>query len=160
MAQEGLVRASGIPYTILRSTQFFEFVSGITQAATDGSTVRVAPVLVQPVVSDDVAFALADLAVGVPLNDMAEIAGPEVIRLDELVRRLLSATHDEHHVITDVHAPYFGSQLGEYSLMPGPNARLGTVRFSDWVVRSIGANRHAPRFRSDASSREPGQRTS
>ena len=104
MAQENLIKASKIPYTILRSTQFFEFVSGIVQSATEGQTVRLSPALVQPVVSDDVAAALADVAVEEPLNGTVELAGPEPIRLDELVRRFLNATRDARKVTTDVHA--------------------------------------------------------
>ena len=109
MAQENLIKASKIPYTILRSTQFFEFVSGIAQSATDGQTVRLSPALVQPIVSDDVAAALADVTVGVPVNGTVELAGPELIRLDELVRRFLSATRDSRTAITDIHARYFGT---------------------------------------------------
>ena len=113
MAQEKLIKASRIPYTILRSTQFFEFVSGIAQSATDGQTVRLAPALMQPVASDDVADALADLAVEEPLNGTVELAGPEPIRLDELVRRFLSATQDARKVTTDVRA-----RLTELRLLP------------------------------------------
>src|SRR5216683_5548157 len=107
MAQENLIKASKIPYTILRSTQFFEFVSAIAQAATEGQTVRMPPALVQPIVSDDVAAALAEVAVGKPVNGTVEVAGPERIRLDELVRRYLSANQDARTVTTDVHALYF-----------------------------------------------------
>jgi uncharacterized protein YbjT (DUF2867 family) len=124
MAQENLIKASEIPYTILRSTQFFEFVSGIAQSATEGQTVRLSPALVQPVVSDDVAAALADVAIEEPLNGTIELAGPEPIRLDELVRRFLSATRDARKVTTDVHALYFGTELHDLSLPPGDNARI------------------------------------
>jgi uncharacterized protein YbjT (DUF2867 family) len=137
MAQENLIKASEIPYTILRSTQFFEFVSGIAQSATEGQTVRLSPALVQPVVSDDVAAALADVAVEEPLNGTIELAGPEPIRLDELVRRFLSATRDARKVTTDVHALYFGTELNDQSLTPGDNARIGPTRFEDWLSRSI-----------------------
>jgi uncharacterized protein YbjT (DUF2867 family) len=116
MAQENLVKASRIPYTILRSTQFFEFVSGIAQSATDGQTVRLSPALVQPVVSDDVAAALADIAVEEPLNGTIVLAGSEPIPLDELVRRFLSANRDARKVTTDVHARYFGRELTDQSL--------------------------------------------
>jgi uncharacterized protein YbjT (DUF2867 family) len=137
MAQENLIKASKIPYTILRSTQFFEFVSGIAQSATEGQTVRLSPALVQPIVSEDVAAALADIAVKEPLNGTVELAGPEPIRLDELVRRFLSANRDARTVTTDVHARYFGIELNDQSLTPGDNPRLGPTRFEDWLSRSI-----------------------
>jgi len=133
MAQENLIKASKIPYTILRSTQFFEFVSGIAQSATDGQTVRLSPALVQPIVSDDIADALADIAVGKPVNGTVEVAGPERIRLDELVRRYLSAKRDARKVITDAHARYFGTELNDQSLTPGDNPRIGKTRFEDWL---------------------------
>jgi uncharacterized protein YbjT (DUF2867 family) len=137
MAQENLIKASKIPSTILRSTQFFEFVSGIAQSATDGQTVRLSPALVQPVVSDDVAASLADVAVEEPLNGTIELAGPEPIRLDELVRRFLSANRDTRKVTTDVHARYFGTELNDQSLTPGDHPRLGPTRVEDWLSRSI-----------------------
>ena len=133
MAQENLIKASKIPYTILRSTEFFEFVSGIAQSATDGQTVRLSPALVQPIASDDVADALADIAVGKPVNGRVEVAGPERIRLDELVRRYLSAKRDARKVMTDVHARYFGTELNDQSLTPGDNPRIGKTRFKDWL---------------------------
>jgi uncharacterized protein YbjT (DUF2867 family) len=136
MAQENLIKASKIPYTIVRSTQFFEFVSGIAQAASDGQTVRLSPALVQPIVSDDVATALADIAVEEPVNGTVELAGPEPIRLDELVRRYLSANRDARKVTTDVHALYFGTKLNDQSLTPGENPRIGPTRFQDWLSRS------------------------
>jgi uncharacterized protein YbjT (DUF2867 family) len=136
MAQENLIKASKIPYTIIRSTQFFEFVGGIAQSATDGQTVRLSPALVQPIVSDDVAAAVADIAVGDPLNGTIELAGPEPIRLDELVRRFLSAKRDARKVTTDVHALYFGIELNDKSLTPGDNPRIGTTRFEEWLNRS------------------------
>ena len=113
MAQENLIKASKIPYTIVRSTQFFEFVGGIAQSATDGQTVRLPPALIQPIVSDDVAAALAEVALGAPLNGTVELAGPERLRLDELVRRFLSAKQDARQVVTDVHARYFGIELND-----------------------------------------------
>src|SRR5262245_57003289 len=133
MAQEKLSKASPIPYTIVRATQFFEFACGIVQNATEGATVRVPPVLMQPIVSDDVAAALAVVAISEPINGMIEIAGPEQIRQDELVRRFLSATGDPRKVITDVHARYYGLDANEQSLVPGPNPRLGAIRFQDWL---------------------------
>jgi uncharacterized protein YbjT (DUF2867 family) len=137
MAQENLIKACKIPYTILRSTQFFEFVSSIAQSATDGQTVRLSPALVQPVVSDDVAAALADVAVEEPVNGTVELAGPEPIRLDELVRRFLSANRDARKVTADVLARYFGTELNDQSLTPGDNPRIGPTRFEDWLSRSI-----------------------
>src|SRR3989441_11301143 len=137
MAQENLIKASPVPYTIVRATQFFEFVGGIAQSATDGQTVRLSPALVQPIVSDDVAAAMADVAVGEPLNGTVELAGPEPIRLDELVRQFLSANRDARSVTTDVHALYFGTELNDQSLTPGKNPRIGPTRFEDWLSRSI-----------------------
>jgi uncharacterized protein YbjT (DUF2867 family) len=137
MAQENLIKASKIPYTIIRATQFFEFVGAIAQSATDGQTVRLPPALVQPIVSDDVAAAVADIAVGKPLNGTVELAGPEPIRLDELVRRFLGAHRDARKVTTDVQARYFGIELNDQSLTPGDNPRIGPTRFEDWLSRSI-----------------------
>jgi uncharacterized protein YbjT (DUF2867 family) len=136
MAQENLIKASTVPYTIVRATQFFEFVGSIAQSATDGQTVRLPPALMQPIVSDDVAAALADIAVEQPLNGTVELAGPEPIRLDELVRRLLIANRDVRKVTTDVHARYFGTELNDQSLTPGDNPRIGLTRFEDWLSRS------------------------
>ncbi len=137
MAQENLIKASKIPYTILRSTQFFEFLNGIAQSATDGQTIRLSPAFLQPVVSDDVAAALADLTLGAPVNGTVELAGPERISLDELVRRYLSAKQDPRQVVADVHARYFGAELNDQSLTPGDNPRIGPTRFEDWLSRSI-----------------------
>jgi uncharacterized protein YbjT (DUF2867 family) len=136
MAQEDLIKASKVSYTILRSTQFFEFVSAIAQSATDGQTVRLSPALVQPIVSDDVADALADIAVGEPVNGTLEVAGPERMPLDELVRRYLRANRDARKVATDVNARYFGIELNDQSLTPGDNPRIGPTRFEDWLGRS------------------------
>jgi uncharacterized protein YbjT (DUF2867 family) len=137
MAQENLIKASKVPYTIVRATQFFEFVNGIAQSATDGQTVRLPPALMQPIVSDDVAAALADVAINAPVNGMIEIAGPEQIRQDELVRRFLSAKQDSRQVVTDVHARYYGVKLNDQSLTPGNNPRIGPTRFEDWLSRSV-----------------------
>jgi len=136
MAQENLIKASKVPYTIVRATQFFEFVNGIAQSATDGQTVRLPPALMQPIVSDDVAAALVDVTVGVPVNGTVELAGPEPIRLDELVRRFLSAKQDARQVVADVHARYFGIELNDQSLTPGDNPRIGPTHFADWLSRS------------------------
>lgn len=136
VAQERLIKASPIPYTILRSTQFFEFLDGIARSATDGPTVRLSPAVLQPVVSDDVAATLADLTLGAPVNGTVELAGPERIGLDELVRRFLSAKHDPRQVVADIHARYFGAELNDQSLTPGDNPRIGPTRFEDWLSQS------------------------
>lgn len=137
MAQENMVEASGVPYTIVRATQFFEFMGRIADSVTEGQTVKLPPVLMQPIVSDDVADAVVDVALGAPVNGMVEVAGPERIRLDEIVRRYLSASKDPRHVITDVHARYYGlGDLNDQSLTPGDNPRIGPVRFDDWLARS------------------------
>ncbi|CAO3453675.1 hypothetical protein [Azospirillum argentinense] len=135
VAQESLIKASGIPHTILRATQFFEFVSGIAQAATVGGEIRLSPALIQPIASDDVVAALAEVALASPVNGTLEVAGPEAIPLDELVRRLLQATKDTRKVVPDIHARYFGDVLNDQSLTPGRNPRLGTTRFEDWLGR-------------------------
>jgi uncharacterized protein YbjT (DUF2867 family) len=137
MAQEDLIKASKVPYTIVRATQFFEFVNGIAQSATDGQTVRLSPAFVQPIVSDDVADALAEVTLGAPVNGTIELAGPERLPLDELVRRFLSAKQDARQVIADVHALYFGVELNDKSLTPGDNPRIAPTRFEDWLSRSI-----------------------
>jgi uncharacterized protein YbjT (DUF2867 family) len=136
LAQENLIKASGIPFTIVHATQFFEFVKGIVQSGGDGSTLRLSSVLMQPMVSDDVAAALADVALGKAVNGMIEIAGPDQIRQDELVRQYLSATGDARTVITDNKAGYFGIEVTDQSLVPGSNPRLGTTHFAEWLSRS------------------------
>jgi uncharacterized protein YbjT (DUF2867 family) len=133
MAQEALIKASPIPYTIVRATQFFEFVGGIAQTATEGQTVRLPSALMQPIVSDDVAAVVADVALAEPLNGIVELAGPEPIRQDELVRRFLSAKGDPRKVITDPTALYYGIAVNDQSLTPGANPRLGKTRFDDWL---------------------------
>jgi uncharacterized protein YbjT (DUF2867 family) len=136
LAQEDLVKAGPIPYTIVRATQFFEFIGRIADSSTDGNTVRLSPALVQPEAADDVASTLADVAVGTPLNDTVELAGPEAFRLDELARRLLSASDDPRQVTADVHARYFGVELDDRSLTPGDDARIAPTRFEDWLSQS------------------------
>jgi uncharacterized protein YbjT (DUF2867 family) len=136
MAQEKLIKASPIPYTIVRATQFFEFVDGIAQSATEGQTVRLPPVLMQPIAADDVAAVMADVALAKPLNSTIDLAGPERIRMDELVRQFLSANGDARKVITDASALYYGINVNDQSLTPGENPRLGTTRFSDWLSRN------------------------
>jgi uncharacterized protein YbjT (DUF2867 family) len=136
MAQENLIKASPIPYTIIRATQFFEFVGGIAQAATEGQIVRLPPALMQPIVSDDVAAVVAEAALAQPLNGTLELAGPEPIRQDELVRQFLKATGDARTVITDPKALYFGIAVNDQSLTPGDHPRLGPTRFADWLSRN------------------------
>jgi uncharacterized protein YbjT (DUF2867 family) len=136
MAQENLIKAASIPYTIVRATQFFEFVGGIAQFATEGQTVRLPPAMMQPIVSDDVAAALAEIAVQKPINGTIELAGPEPIRMDELVRRFLTVNEDPRTVTTDAQARYYGVEVNDQSLTPGGNPRLGSTRFDDWLSSS------------------------
>jgi uncharacterized protein YbjT (DUF2867 family) len=131
-----LIKASGIPFTIVRATQFFEFVKNIAQSATDVSTIRISSVLMQPILSDDVAAAVADVALGQPTNGIVEVAGPDRIRQDELVRQFLSVTGDSRKVVTDDKAGYFGIEVNDQSLVPGANARLAPTHFKDWLSRS------------------------
>jgi len=133
LAQEDLIQDSSIPYTIVHATQFFEFMNGIADEATDGNTVRLPPALIQPMAADDVASALARVAVGPPLNRIVEIAGPDQFRLDDLIRGVLVARDDPREVIADPHARYFGIAPSERTLLPGGDARLGTTHFEDWV---------------------------
>jgi uncharacterized protein YbjT (DUF2867 family) len=135
-AQEDLIKGSGIPYTIVHSTQFFEFMGRIAESGAVGQTVHVSPALVQPIASDDVADVMADVALGAPVNDTIEIAGPERVRLDELVGRFLSATRDPREVVSDPHALYFGVELDDRSLVPGDHPRIGAIRFEDWLNRT------------------------
>jgi uncharacterized protein YbjT (DUF2867 family) len=137
IAQEKLIKSSSIPYSIVHATQFFEFVKSIADEATDGDTVRLAPVLIRPMASDDVASAMATVATGVPLNDTLEVGGPETFRLDELVRVGLRAVNDPRKVIVDPNARYFGARLRERTLVPGEDARLGKIRFEDWLTQLI-----------------------
>jgi uncharacterized protein YbjT (DUF2867 family) len=136
LAQEDAVKAAAVPYTILRATQFFEFIGRIADSSTDGETVRLAPDFVQPESADDVAAELADVALSEPVNGIVELAGPEQFRLDELARRVLSANNDPRPVTADVHARYFGTELADYSLTPGSNARIAATRFEDWLRES------------------------
>jgi uncharacterized protein YbjT (DUF2867 family)/nitrite reductase/ring-hydroxylating ferredoxin subunit len=138
MAQETLIKASSIPYSIVRATQFFEFINGIAGAATDGTTVRLAPVFIQPMAADDVASAVGRTAVGTPLNGTIEIAGPERFRFDEFIRRGLGARNDPREVVADPHARYFGADLSERTLVAVDEARLGETRFEDWLRQTAG----------------------
>jgi len=138
LAQEELIQGSSIPYTIVHATQFFEFMNGIADNATDGNTVRLPPALIQPMAADDVAGALARVAVGPPLNRIVEIAGPDQYRLDELIRGILAAHNDPREVVADPSARYFGIAPSERTLLPGDNARLGTTHFNDWFKNTTG----------------------
>jgi uncharacterized protein YbjT (DUF2867 family) len=134
VAQEEAVKAAELPYTILRATQFFEFLGRLADSSRDGWTVRLAPVLIQPEAAADVAATLADIAIGAPMNDVVELAGPEQFRLDELVARVLWARNDHLiEVITDRKAHYFGAELDDESLTPGDQARIAPTRFEDWL---------------------------
>ncbi|WP_214102590.1 SDR family oxidoreductase [Acrocarpospora catenulata] len=136
IAQEKLIEKSSIPFSLVHSTQFFEFVRGIADEATDGTTVRIAPVLFQPIAGDEVAQAVGRVAVGSPLNGRVEIAGPEQYRMDEFFRDALAGWGDPRQVVTDPHARYFGSELSEGTLVPDAGATLGKIRYRDWPGRN------------------------
>lgn len=135
-AQENLIKSSGIPFTIVHATQFFEFVKGIAQSGGEGSTIRLSSVLMQPMAADDVATAVAEVALDQPANGMIEIAGPDKIRQDELVRQYVSATDDTKKVVTDDKSLYFGIEVNDQSLLPGDNPRLGSMHFKEWLRHS------------------------
>lgn len=132
-AQEALIRDGGLPYSIVRATQFFEFVDRMADEATVGTTVRLPPVFIQPMAADEVAAAVGTIAVGAPVNGTIEFAGPELFRFDELIRQGLRARHDPREIVVDPHATYFGTHLDERSLIPRGNARLGEIRFEQWL---------------------------
>ena len=136
IAQEKLIKNSTIPYSIVQATQFFEFLKGLADISSDGDKVRLPHVLFQPMAADDVATAVGRIAVGPPENGIVEIGGPEQFRLDELVQRRLASLKDSREVIADPHARYAGAQLGEHTLVPGKNARLGETRFETWLTQS------------------------
>jgi uncharacterized protein YbjT (DUF2867 family) len=136
IVQEKLIASGPIPYSIVRATQFFEFIDGIADAATTGNDVHIAPVAFQPIAADDVARAVARVAVNAPLNGRLEIAGPEQIRFDEVIRRRLRARNDARQVIADPHASYFGAVPSEQSLVPLNGAQLGRIRFEDWLTHA------------------------
>jgi uncharacterized protein YbjT (DUF2867 family) len=133
MAQENLIKGSSIPYSIVHATQFFEFIKGIADLSTDGNKVRLPSVLIQPKAADDVANAVARIAVGSPVNGIVEVGGPEQFHLDELVRHFLAARKDPREVVTDPHARYYGIEVSERTLVPGDDARLGETRFETWL---------------------------
>jgi uncharacterized protein YbjT (DUF2867 family) len=136
VAQEKLIKASPIPYTIVRATQFFEFVGRIADEATSGQTVHLPSVLFQPIFSDDLAANVARIAVAKPLNGTIELAGPDALPFDEVARQYLVAHHDPRTVVRDEQALYFGTTLEEHSLIPGENALLGSCHFADWLSRT------------------------
>jgi len=135
MAQEKLIQASPIPYTIVRATQFFEFVGGIANSTTSGQTVRLPSALIQPILSDDVAAAVARVALEQPLNSLVDLAGPDANPIDEVVRQYLKATHDPRTVITDEQATYFGIPLMHHSLVPDKSQLVGATHFETWLRR-------------------------
>ena len=139
IAQEQLIRDPKIPYSIVHATQFFEFVKSIAAAATEGNTVRLAPVVIQPIAAGDVARAVGQVAVGSPVNGIVEVAGPEQFRFDELIRRGLRARNDPREVIADPGARYFGAALSERTLVPEDDAQLGETRFEDWLRQPVTA---------------------
>jgi len=136
-AQEKLIEESSIPYSIVHATQFFEFLKGIADGATDGNTVRLAPVLIQPTAAEDVATEVTKVAVGAPLNAIVEVGGPEQFRLDDIVRRYLGAREDRRSVIADPNARYYGAKLEERTLVPESNATIGETKFEDWLSRQL-----------------------
>jgi uncharacterized protein YbjT (DUF2867 family) len=138
-AQEALIKNAGIPYSIVHATQFFEFIKRIADEAFDGTTVRLPPVLIQPMAADDVANAIARVAVGAPLNGTIDIAGPQQFRFDDLIRQGLRARNDLRDVVVDPHARYFGAELDERSLVPAGEARLGDVHLQEWLIANVPA---------------------
>lgn len=140
LVQENIIRESGVPYTVVRATQFYEFVAAIAQAATSGDSVRSSSAMMQPILSDDVAVALLKIAVGAPLNGLVDLAGPEPIRMNDLIRQYLRAQQDARVVVTDEGAGYFGTPVNDRSLTPGANPILGTARFADWLKQSTAKN--------------------
>ena len=137
IVQEKLIEESSIPYSIVHATQFFEFMKGIADGGTDGNTVRLASVLIQPIAAEDVATAVTKVAVGPPVNGIVESAGPEQFRMDAIVRRYLGARDDPRQVIADPRARYYGAQLEERTLVPDGNATIGETRFEDWLSRQF-----------------------
>jgi uncharacterized protein YbjT (DUF2867 family) len=132
-AQENLIKDSGQPYSIVRATPFFEFAIGLADSATDGDIVKLPHALFRPIAADDVATAVARVAVGRPLNGVAEIAGPEAMGMDDFVRTGLAANGDQRRVVTDAQAPYFGAVIDDHTLAPDENATIFTTRYSDWI---------------------------
>jgi uncharacterized protein YbjT (DUF2867 family) len=146
IAQEELIKASSIPYSIVRATQFFEFVTTIAEFSTEGNSVHLPPVLIQPMAADDVANAVCRIALSSPVNGTIEVGGPQQFRLDELVRRAMAARNDPRQVVADAKARYYGAKLSDRTLVPGDDARLGGVRFEDWLSQSMVQIGPAPKF--------------
>ena len=142
MAQENLIKAAKIPYTIVRATQFFEFVGGIAQFSTDGQTVRLPPARMQPILAADVSAELANVAEAQPLNGVVDLAGPEPIPMDQLVRRFLRANNDPRQVVSDASATYYGTPVNDQSLVPLGPSRIGATRFDDWLSSQSVAAAH------------------
>lgn len=138
IAQEAMIKRGAIPYTIVRATQFFEFIKSIADFGVDGDVIRLPPIAMQPVAAADVSAILADVAVAAPLNGTAELAGPEMLRLDELARRVLRAQNDSRQIVADPRASYYGAPADDHTLMPGDGARLGPTRLDDWLKRTAG----------------------
>jgi uncharacterized protein YbjT (DUF2867 family) len=136
IAQEQLIKSSSIPYTIVHATQFFEFATRIAEDASDGDTVRVPPVLIQPMAAEDVAAAVCDVALAAPLNSTIEVGGPEALPFEDFVRRGLRSVGDQRVVVADPGARYFGASLGERTLVPGEGARLAATPFDDWLSQA------------------------
>jgi len=145
MAQENLIKASSIPYTIIRATQFFEFVKGIADISTEGNKVRLPTALIQPMAADDVASAVSRIATSAPVNGTVEIGGPEKFRLDELVRQYFAFNKDPREVVTDPKASYYGIEVSEKTLVPDDGARLGETHFETWLTRSAAKAAAGPR---------------
>ena len=137
IAQENLIKSSSVPHSIVRATQFFEFVKGIADLSTEGNKIRLPPVLIQPMAADDVASAVGRVALGAPVNGMVEVGGPEQFRLDELIRRALAAWKDPREVIADAQARYYGIKVKERTLVPDDGARLGEMRFETWLSQTV-----------------------
>jgi uncharacterized protein YbjT (DUF2867 family) len=137
VAQEELIRKGGIPYSILRATQFFEFADKIAQAGTIGNEVHVSTAEFQPIASDEVVAALADVVVGAPVNGIVEVGGPVRMPMSEFIRYFLTATEDSRQLVMDEHTPYFGAELTNESLVPGKNSRLGKIKYEDWFKAQL-----------------------
>jgi uncharacterized protein YbjT (DUF2867 family) len=137
VVQEELIRQSGMHYSILRSTQFFEFADKIAQAATVGNEVHISPALFQPIASEEVVAALADVVVGTPVNGIVEVAGPVRMQMYEFIRYYLDATEDRRQLVMDAHAMYFGAELNDKSLVPGENPRYGKIKYEDWFSSQL-----------------------